>query len=178
MIKSSNKGCENQVEMTLSKILKSSYLIIIGFLVLGNITHSEALDYSDYDDNLKVAGELYLLKKDIPLDVLLGLVPKDDSEFELYYGTTYPDHRLSETGFFYETTQQIFEQVTSERNDDFYLPSLKLISFADGEFAEEFIEYLEKIIEMDKEKFCESIDGQGYAEYNPIKYYSDLNRCD
>lgn len=159
-------------------MFKSARLIIIGFLVLGSTTYSKALNYSDYDDNLKVAGELYLLKKDIPLDVLLGLVPKDDSEFELYYGTTYPDHRLNETGFFYETTRQIFEQVTSERNDDFYLPSLKLISFADGEFAEEFIEYLEKIIEMDKEKFCESINGKGYTEYNPIKYYSDLNRCD
>jgi hypothetical protein len=68
--------------------------------------------------------------------------------------------------------------VTNAQNNNFYLPSLKLISFADGEFAEEFIEYLELIIEMDKEKFCKSINGKEYDKHNPIKYYSKLNKCE
>jgi hypothetical protein len=163
---------------TMSKLLKASFLIIICFLTLGNSSDLKILNNTDYETNLNVATELYLSKKDIPLNILLGLIPKDYSEFELYYGTTYPDQKLSETDFFYDTTRLIFEQVTSEKNNDFYLPSLKLISFADGEFAEEFIEYLELIIEMDKEKFCKAISGKEYVKHNPIKYYSELNKCE
>jgi len=65
----------------------------------------------------------------------------------------------------------------SKKNNDFYLPSLMLISFADGEFQEDFIESLELIIKMDKEKFCNSIKGQEYVKQNPIKFYSDLYKC-
>ena len=58
------------------------------------------------------------------------------------------------------------------------MPSLNLASFADGEYAEEFIEYLELIIKKDKEKFCKSISGIKYRNRNPIKYYSELNKCE
>ena len=68
--------------------------------------------------------------------------------------------------------------MTSEKNSDFYLPSLNLASFADGEYAEEFIEYLELIINADKEKFCESLRRIKYRNRNPIKYYSELNNCE
>jgi len=162
----------------MSKLFKASFLIIICFLTLGNSAELKTLNITEYKKNLNAAAELYLLKKEIPLNILLGLVPKDNSEFKLYYGTTYPDQKLSKTDFFYETTRLIFEQVTSEKNNDFYLPSLKLISFADGEFAEEFTDYLELIIKMDKEKFCKSISGKEYVNHNPIKYYSELNKCE
>ena len=161
----------------MSKILKASFLIIICFLTLGNSFDLKVQNTTDYEKNLNVAAELYLSKKDIHLNMLLSLVPIDHADFELYYGTTAPDHKLGKTDFFYETTRLIFEQVTSKKNNDFYLPSLKLISFADGEFAEDFIDYLKLIIEMDKEKFCNSINGKEYVKRNPIKYYSELNNC-
>lgn len=162
----------------MSKILSISILLIISFLTLGNSNEIKSVNETEYKKNLYTATELYLSKKIIPLNILKGLVPNDNSEFELYYATTYPDQKLSETDFFYDTTRLIFEQVTFKKNDDFYLPSLKLISFADGEYAEEFIEYLELIIKMDNKKFCESIIGKEYANHNPIKYYSDLNKCE
>ncbi len=133
---------------------------------------------SSYEENLNQASKFYLKNEKIPEPILLQLVPKTYSDFDIYYGTTGPDHQLGETDFFYDTTRLIFEQVTAKKNEDFYLPSLNLISFADGEFAEEFIEYLELIIEMDKEKFCKSINGKDYVKRNPIKYYSELNKCE
>ncbi|WP_282160909.1 hypothetical protein [Ulvibacterium marinum] len=162
----------------MSKILILPIIIFFSILNSVNTIELNNLNTTDYEKNLNSATELYLSEKEIPLDILVCLVPKDYSEFELYYGTTYPDHKMAQTGFFYETTQKIFEQVTSVKNNEFYLPSLKLISFADGEFAEEFIEYLELIIGMDKEKFCRAINGKEYVNHNPIKYYAELNKCE
>ncbi|MFC4635570.1 hypothetical protein ACFO3O_16790 [Dokdonia ponticola] len=141
------------------------------------MNEQQNLNETDYLKNLTIASEIYLNKKEIPTAVLLNLVPDNDAEFEVYYGTTYPDHKLSETGFFYNTSQLIFEQVTAHKNNDFYLPSLQLISYADGEFAEIFIEYLKIIIEMDKQKFCAAVREEKYRSYNPIKYYFEMNHC-
>ena len=154
----------------MNKILTLPFLIIISFLTLGNST--------EYEKNLNTASELYLEEKEIPESILIKLVPENYTEFGIYYGTTGPDHKLGKTAFFYDTTRLIFEQVTSEKNNVFYLPSLNLASFADGEYAEEFIEYLELIINTDKEKFCKSISEIKYNNRNPIKYYSELNKCE
>lgn len=161
----------------MTKILIVYFLAITPMLISDQSVESNFQTDKNYQDNLKVASDYFLAKKVIPLDVLISLVPKDDSEFEFYYGTTYPNHKLSGTGFFYETARLIFEQVTTYTNEDFYLPSLMLLSFADGEYAEEFIAYLELIIESDKEKFCRSINGKEYVNHNPIKYYSEVNNC-
>jgi len=136
---------------------------------------SQNLD--NYIQNLNTASVLYLSQKEIPKSVLLDLVPKNDKEFSLYYETTYPEHKLAETDFFNRTTIMIFNQVINHRNEDFYLPSLNLISFADGEFGEIFIEYLQKIIDIDQRKFCISISQKEYSKSNPIKHYSELNGC-
>lgn len=162
----------------MSKILTLPIAIFLSLLTLNNSTESKMLSGTDYEQNLNSASEYYLRKEEIPESILIKLVPKNYAEFDIYYGTTGPDHKLAKTDFFYDTTRLIFEQVTSEKNNNFYLPSLKLISFADGEFAEEFIEYLELIIEMDKKKFCESISGKEYVKHNPIKFYSELNKCE
>lgn len=162
----------------MSKILTLPVLIILSFLTFGNSTELNTLNETEYEKNLNIASELYLKKKEIPESVLIKLVPENYTEFRMYYGTTRSDHKLGETDLFYKTTRLIFEQVILKKNNNFYLPSLKLISFADGEFAEEFIKYLELIIKMDKEKFCKSISGKKYVNHNPIKYYSELNKCE
>lgn len=162
----------------MSKIFTLTIAIILSLLTVNNSTELKKLSQTNYEQNLNTASEYYLQKKEIPNSILLKLVPDNYAEFDMYYGTTGSDHKLAKTDFFYDTTRLIFEKVSSEKNNDFYLPSLKLISFADGEFAEEFIEYLELIIEMDKEKFCKSINGKEYAKHNPIKYYSELNKCE
>ena len=162
----------------MSKILTSSILIIISFLTLGNSSELKTLNESEYEKNLNIASKLYLTKTKIPEPVLTKLVPENYAEFDIYYGTTGPVHKLGKTDFFYDTTRLIFEKVTSEKKSDFYLPSLNLANFADGEYAGEFIEYLEIIINTDKEKFCESLSGIKYKNCNPIKYYSELNNCE
>lgn len=162
----------------MNKILTLPVLIILSFLTLGNSTELKTLNETEYEKNLNTASELYLEKKKIPESILIKLVPENYTEFGIYYGTTGPDHKMGKTDFFYATTRLIFEQVTSEKNSDFYLPSLNLASFADGECAEGFIEFLELIINSDKEKFCESLSGIKYKNRNPIKYYSELNKCE
>ncbi len=162
----------------MNKILTLPFLIIISFLTFGKSTELKTVNETEYEKNLNTASELYLRKKKIPKSILIKLVPENYTEFGLYYRTTGPDHKLGKTDFFYETTRLIFEQVTSEKNSDFYLPSLNLASFADGEYAEKFIEYLELIINTDKKKFCESLNGIKYKNRNPIKYYSELNKCE
>lgn len=132
----------------------------------------------DYKENLKLATNLFVSKSEIPDNVLLKLVPKNTEEFLLLYQTTYPESKMHKTGFFYKTTQKIFDKVIIENNNDFYLPSLQLASFADGEFGEGFIENLEKIIELDTNIFCESIKGKEYSNKNPIKYYAEQNKCE
>lgn len=162
----------------MNKILTLPFLIIFSFLTFENSIELKSVNETEYEKNLNTVSELYLGKKKIPEYILIKLVPENYTEFGLYYGTTGPDHKLGKTDFFYETTRLIFEQVTSKKNSDFYLPSLNLASFADGEYAEEFIEYLELIINADKEKFCESLSGIKYRNRNPIKYYSELNNCE
>ncbi|MBZ9779904.1 hypothetical protein LB452_13325 [Psychroflexus sp. CAK8W] len=153
-------------------------LILITLLKLGFSTELIAQNQIDYDDNLNQASELYVTDKKIPESILLKLVPENYDEFDKYYRTTSPDHKLGNTDFFYETTQMIFNEVISKNNSDFYLSSLKLASFADGEYAENFIHNLELIIEMDEQKFCKSINGKEYSNQNPIKYYSELKNCE
>ena len=162
----------------MSKILTLNILIIISSLTLGNSSELKTLNKPKYEKNLNTASELYLNKTEIPESILIKLVPENHAEFGIFYETTGPDHKLGKTDFFYDTTRMIFEQVTSRKNNDFYLPSLNLASFADGEYAGQFIEYLELIINRDKEKFCESISGIKYRNRNPIKYYSELNKCE
>ena len=162
----------------MNKILTLPFLIIISFLTFGNSTKLKTVNETEYEKNLNTASQLYLEKKKIPEFILIKLVPENYTEFGLYYGTTGPDHKLGKTDFFYDTTRLIFEQVTSEKKSEFYLPSLNLASFADGEYAEEFIEYLELIINTDKETFCKSLSRIKYKNRNPIKYYSELNKCE
>ena len=162
----------------MNKILTLPFLIFFSFLTFENSTELKTVNETEYEKNLNTASELYLGKKKIPEFILIKLVPENYTEFGLYYGTTGPDHKLGQTDFFYDTTRLIFEQVTSEKNSEFYLPCLNLASFADGEYAEEFIEYLELIINTDKEKFCKSLIGIKYKNRNPIKYYSELNKCE
>lgn len=150
---------------------------MISCFSIGNITKSKIQVETEYEKNLNIASKLYLEKKKIPLVVLMELVPENHAEFSLYYRTTDSEHKLGQTDFFYETSRLIFEQVTMHKNDDFYLPSLQLLSFADGEFAEEYIEYLEIIIAMDVAKFCKSIKGNDYVKRNPMKYFSESNNC-
>lgn len=162
----------------MSKIFTLPIVIIFSLLIQNIFPKSKVLSENAYEKNLNSASVYYLQKKKIPESILLKLVPENQIEFNIYYGTTESGHKLAETNFFYDTTRIIFEQVTSNKNNNFYLPSLKLISFADGEFAEGFIQHLEIIIKMDEEKFCKSISGKEYAKYNPIKYYSELIKCE
>lgn len=157
------------------KVLIIPVLLFCSSLSVNNSVKIRKL--TAYENNLKAATELYLSGKDIPENVLLGLAPKNDIEFGLYYATTYPDQKMSETAFFYNTSELIFKQVVIKKNDKFYLPSLRLISFADGEYAEGFTDYLEIIIAMDKAKFCKSIRGKEYTKSNPIKWYAESNKC-
>jgi len=161
----------------MSKILTLPITIILSLLTLNNSTELSTSGETDYEQNLNTASEYYLLKKEIPELILIKLVPRNYDEFELFYGTTGPNHRLGKTEFFYDTTQQIFEQVITKKNYDFYLPSLNLASFADGEYAEEFIDNLNIIIDMDKERFCNSVSEIKLKNRNPIKYYIDLHQC-
>lgn len=144
-------------------------IIIFQLSVSGNPNADSTL--VEYKNNLDKAAELFLAETEIPENILLKLVPLNYNEFHIYYGTTSPDNKLKNTQFFYKTSKMIFRQVTIKKNEDFYLPSLQLISFADGEFAEEFIVYLKKIIELDSDKFCNSVRDKEYLKHNPMKYY-------
>ncbi|WP_299684480.1 hypothetical protein [uncultured Dokdonia sp.] len=150
-------------------------VLISAFLTLVNFHTLKAQNIDHYAKNINAAIKLYSEKKNIPKPILLKLVPKNYTEFGVYYGTTYPDQGVSEISFFYDTSKLIFRSAFDD--EDFYLPSLQLISFADGEFAEEFTKYLELIIENDKDKFCNTIQGKKYVNHNPIKYYSELYGC-
>lgn len=130
-----------------------------------------------YKENLKLATKLFTSKSDMPDSVLIKIAPKNIEEFILLYHTTSPDSKMQKTGFFHKITQNIFDKVIIENDNNFYLPSIQLASFADGEFGEGFIENLEKIIELDTSKFCESIKAKEYSSHNPIKYYAEQNKC-
>lgn len=143
-----------------------------------SIERNEFLNQTEYETNLNICSQLYLKKEKIPKPNLLKLVPENYKEFEFFYSTTYPNHKLGNTDFFYEITRKIFEQVTEKKDNEFYIPSLNLASYADGEFAEEFIEYLELIINSDNEKFCKSLNEIKLKDRNPIKYYIELNKCE
>jgi hypothetical protein len=147
---------------------------IILFLLLSAHSYSQE---TKYQKNLKIAAEIFLAKQELPDSVLLRLVPVNYDEFGLLYSTTSPDNRMQNTGFFSSVTQQIFNKVIVAKNEMFYLPCLQLASFADGEFGEDFTDKLEVIINLDNNKFCNSIKGKSYADHNPIKYFADQLNC-
>ena len=132
---------------------------------------------TNYQKNLKLASDLFIAKSELPDSILLKLVPDSYDEFEFLYGTTYPNNKMQNTGFFDSVTQRIFDKLIIEKKEQFYLPSLQLASFADGEFGEGFVDNLKVIIERDKNKFCSSIKGKWFANHNPIKYYAAQNDC-
>jgi hypothetical protein len=136
-----------------------------------------AQNSTEYDKNLDKASDLYLNGNKIPESILIQLVPNNYDEMSRYYDTTSPEHQLGKTDFFYQTSQMIFDQVILNNNADFYLPSLRLASFADGEYGEGFTDNLELIINMNTQKFCDSIVGKDYVNRNPINYYAELYNC-
>lgn len=144
------------------------FLLLVIFLPLLSFGQDVQAEYLK---NLDLAADTFLRKEPIPDAVLLKLVPEDDEQFSLYYETTYPDHRMNGTGFFYHSSRAIFEKALQSKNQNFYVPSLQLISFADGEYAELFLEYLDRIVEQDKKKFCETVRTKHYISQNPMKYY-------
>jgi len=129
----------------------------------------------NYKKNLKLASELFISKSELPDSILLRLVPDNYEEFDIFYDTTHSSNKMRNTGFFHTVTQQIFDQFIVEKKEAFYLPSIQLASFADGEFGEPFVENLLIIIKLDKNKFCESIKGKEFANHNPIKYLEQTN---
>ncbi len=165
--------------MNLTEKMNSRLLLILFTLFCAILSlNLWAEQPNDYEKNLKAATKLYLFKQEISDTILLKLVPKNELEFDLLYDTTNQDNELGKTSFFYETTRLIFDKVIKEDNDKFYLPSLKLISFADGEFGEEFIQHLELIIKLDNQKFCDSMKGKDFANNNPLKYYIEKYKCE
>lgn len=136
------------------------------------ITQIDAQE-TNYQKNLKLASDLFIAQSELPDSVLLKLVPESYEEFKFLYGTTYPGDKMQKTGFFDSVTQRIFDKVIVEKKENFYLPSLQLASFADGEFGEVFVDNLKVIIGQDKIKFCKSIKGKEYAGHNPIRYYCE-----
>jgi hypothetical protein len=128
---------------------------------------------TNYQKNLKLASDLFIAKSELPDSVLIKLVPYNYEELKLLCWTTYPDNKMQNTGFFDSVTQRIFDKVIIEKKEQFYLPSLQLASFADGEFGEVFVDNLKVIIDSDKNKFCTSIKGKEYANHNPIRYYCE-----
>jgi hypothetical protein len=146
---------------------------------LAQINSADSLDLiNDYKSNLDSAAEFYLNKTDIPDEILLSLIPSNNQEFGIYYSTTYPNNELNNSGFFYSTSVIIFRRFIIDHKENFYLPSLLLASFADGEYAETFIDYLEQIISLDSVRFCESVRDKEYLKKNPIKYYFEILKCD
>ncbi len=127
------------IEMT--PHMKQILILFFTFLLISQSYTQE----NDYQKNLKIATHLFLAKSDLPDSVLLKLIPKNNEEFsQFYYTTTITKTELEKAGFFYLVTQQIFDKVIKEKNERFYLPSLQLASFADGEYAELFIPNLEQ----------------------------------
>lgn len=146
---------------------------IATFILFVLVTTQIYAQETNYQKNLKLASESFITKTELKDSVLLKLVPESYEEFKLLYKTTYPGNKMQNTGFFYSVTQRIFDKVIIEKNEQFYLPSLQLASFADGEFAESFVDNLTVIIERDKNKFCTSVKGKEYAVHNPIRYYCE-----
>ena len=132
---------------------------------------------TSYQDNLQLASDLLSSKRELPDSVLLKLVPNNYKEFDLLYGTTYPNNKMQKTGFFYTVTDRIFDKFITEKKEQFYLPAIQLASFADGEFGEVFVDKLKIIIEVDKAKFCKAIKGKWFLHHNPIKYFAVQNDC-
>jgi len=147
-------------------MIKLVAVISVVFLTMGAFAQN-----SGYVKNLEDACDLFVAGSDLHDSILLGLVPDSYEEFELLYGTTAPDNRMEETGFFYSVTKQIFDKLMIEKKEGFYLPCLQLGSFADGEFGEAFIERLDIIIPRDKDRFCNSGLDQEYLNRNPLQFY-------
>lgn len=117
------------------------YRIALLILLVFATTQIYAQDIN-YQKNLKLATDLFIAKKELSDTVLITLVPNNYNEFKLLYGTTYPGNKMQNTRFFYNVTQLIFDKFIIEKKEKFYLPSLQLSSFADGEFGESFVENL------------------------------------
>jgi len=164
------------------EIIRASVLILLVLLSstsMSQIYSTDSLDIiNDYKVNLDSAAEFYLNRTEIPDKILLNLIPSNNQEFGIYYSTTYPNNDLNNSGFFYSTSETIFKRFLIEHKEYFYLPSLQLASFADGEYAETFINYLEQIISIDSVKFCDSVRDKDYMRKNPIKYYFEKLKCD
>ena len=118
---------------------------------------------------------IYSTSKTIPDSLLLRLIPENQKQFSAFYNTTDGD---SITGlFFYQVSNIIFHKVIEENNDQFYQPAIRLASFADGEFGEDYVDHLKLIIAKDTIRFCNAIKGKNYLKHNPIKYYYETLNC-
>ena len=100
--------------------LKRAYTLV-GLLVVILVfsTRSYAQE-TNYQKNLKLASDIYIAKLELPDSVLIMLVPDNDEEFGLLYGTTHSDRELQNSGFFYNVTQKIFDKVIVEKKEKFY----------------------------------------------------------
>ncbi len=156
-------------------------LLLIIFLINCTNVKGQAVT-SEYREELKKAWALFTFNQELTDDVLVKLVPNNYGEFALYFNTTVIGNEFYSVDFFEKTSNQIFEKAVNDENKMFYEISIKLASFSDAEyqnelFAEDFIYYLEKLIEMNISKFCKTVKNKEYSNIYRIKYYVELYNC-
>ncbi|MDC8005005.1 hypothetical protein POV27_13160 [Aureisphaera galaxeae] len=158
--------------------MKIRFSLLFLCLTLGTVSSSLRAEEIDYDFRFDMACEYYINGLEIPEDILLDVVPYSDEEFSTFYYRSAEE--LEEFGyeFFYDVSGKIFEKAFVPEKKAFYTASLRLASFADGEFGEYYIEELEDIIAKDTGRFCAMAKGQSYSKFNPIKYFLEANNCD
>jgi len=118
--------------------------------------YSNSTGRTDYVKRLNDALKIIDLNNSIEDSALLWIIPLSQTEFSDYYKYTYPENKLLQNAF-YKTDSLITSKI--KRNDSaFYFKYLNMAKFVDGEYAENYYDWVEYLLETDQDDVCNVIN--------------------
>ena len=140
-------------------MMKINHLIIIFFVLIGchneNSNNSDKIELRNYENLLNLTIKEWKDNNGISKSLLIKIIPTTQDEFNKYYNLSYNkgDKEISEM-YNYIENEIYYKGIVLRNNTEIIERIVMLAPFVDGEYAENYFDFLDYIAENHSEIFC------------------------
>jgi len=132
--------------------MKKCFLTFLIIFFLG-LLYSWGQTNNNYSKSLKSSVDMLIANKKLTDEKILSLIPTTEDNFIEYYSYTNPDKGKEINKVFYQIDNLIRDRA-AENKTGFLKRYLELAVFADGEYAESYVDDSDFVIGKNITEFC------------------------